>query len=83
MLMAALSEWQTVKTRTMPVRRAAIVLSRLWAWPWVMELWCACAWSIRNRLHTAVGVALGNGVVVRMRLGNKKQVTLSCGRGPE
>ncbi len=21
-------------------------------------MWCACAWGIRNRLHTAVGVAL-------------------------
>jgi hypothetical protein len=41
----------------------------------VMELWCACAWGIRNRLHAAVGVALGDGVVVRMRLGKKKQVT--------
>jgi hypothetical protein len=48
----------------------------------VMELWCACAWGIRNRLHAAVGVALGDGVVVRMRLWNKKQVTHCCGRGP-
>ncbi len=35
-----------------------------------------------HRTVPPVGVALGDGVVVRMRLGNKKQVTRSCGRGP-
>ena len=55
MLRKVLTEWHIMKTRTMPIRRAAMVESRRWAFPCVMALWWAWAWSFFQHFYSKHG----------------------------